>query len=205
MGSVDRVKHRTKYRKKRRGFCRKDKDECSYVNTGIQVDVNNVNIVNMESNILPLRLMKIKMAILLHLLWVADKPTTLSSDKIETIDAETPKSSDEITGYRIIDTEILFKVFQLVLCPDCYKPSLKFRDRLSKKMGRSYLLYLECLNCGYLHEFYTSGSTGKGFDVNTRMVYDMRSMGQDHAGLEKYTSLMSMPTPVTQKYYDKLV
>ena len=33
----------------------------------------------------------------------------------------------------------------------------------------------------------------------------MRALGQGHSGLEKFTSLMGMPKPMTQNNYDKLV
>ena len=63
-----------------------------------------------------------------------------------------------------------------------------------------------------MEDFFTSAKTysaipqsKNGFDVNLRMTYTMRTLGQGHAGIQKFTSLMDMPNPMTRNNYDKLV
>ena len=46
---------------------------------------------------------------------------------------------------------------------------------------------------------------GRGlFDINKRTVYTMRVVGPWSSGIEKFTSLMNMPKPMTQNNYDKI-
>ena len=40
--------------------------------------------------------------------------------------------------------------------------------------------------------------------INKRTVYTMRVLGHGHSGIEKFTSLMNMPKPMTQNNYDKI-
>ena len=45
---------------------------------------------------------------------------------------------------------------------------------------------------------------GRGFDIYKRTVYTMRVLGHGNSGIEKFTSLMNMPKPMTQNNYDKI-
>ena len=45
----------------------------------------------------------------------------------------------------------------------------------------------------------------QSFDVNTRLVYTMRSLGQGYIGVKKFTSLMNMLNPMTAINYDKII
>ena len=48
-------------------------------------------------------------------------------------------------------------------------------------------------------------SSHQSFDVNKRVVYTFRALGQGYSGITKFTSLMNMPTPMTHNNYDKVV
>ena len=123
---------------------------------------------------------------------------------MQQFEVSTPKEKDTISGYRIIDTTILSDVIGMLSCPQCERSTLSLGDRLSKKQGLSSLLFITCLNCKYTNEFDTSVPCGRGFDINKRTVYTMRVLGHGHSGIEKFTSLMNMPKPVTQNNYDKI-
>ena len=56
-----------------------------------------------------------------------------------------------------------------------------------------------------IYTFYTSNPCGQTFDVNRRIIYSMRSIGQGYAGLEKFTTTMNLPSPVTKKNYNASV
>ena len=43
------------------------------------------------------------------------------------------------------------------------------------------------------------------FDINKRTAYTMRVLGHGHSGIEKFTSLLNMPKPMTQNNYDKII
>ena len=125
-------------------------------------------------------------------------------DKIQTILSETPKQHHNISGYRIMDMELLSNVFSIVLCPECEHSSLSLINRVS------LLLLLQCsrLNCELKKEFYTSNfwskDKNKAFDVNKRIVYAMHTLGNGHAGIENFTHLMNMPKPMVKTSYEKI-
>ena len=114
---------------------------------------------------------------------------SVSAKKIKPIEATTPTCHEPITGYRLMDMEILASIFCLLLCPSCCKRHLKLSEMNSKKKGLSSLLL--CQNCSYFEEFCTSRSKDNSYDVNKRAVYSMRACGQGYAGLETFTSLMN--------------
>ena len=62
-----------------------------------------------------------------------------------------------------------------------------------------------CSSCDTKNDFNTSSINNKSFDINNRIVYAMRSCGQGFSGIEKFTSLMNMPKPMTRNNYDKIV
>nr|XP_047137499.1 uncharacterized protein LOC124814004 [Hydra vulgaris] len=129
-----------------------------------------------------------------------------SAKKVKVVTNVPSKNIKRITGYRIIDTEILSKVLSLLMCPQCEKCALYLGDHQKKKKGLATLLYLKCttLSCDYKHEFYTSVACDKGFDINNRTIYAMRVLGHGHTGIEKFTQLMNMPKPMTPKNYSKI-
>ena len=49
--------------------------------------------------------------------------------------------------------------------------------------------------------FYSSKKVNKSFDMNKRLVYAMRSIGQGHASMKRFCSLMNMPPPMQLKAY----
>ena len=96
-----------------------------------------------------------------------------SSRKIETILCSTPSSSEPITGYRFIDTEILNNVIANLLCSECMTSSLSLSESTTNKKGLASCLYVKCLSCGYSHQFFTSKSKDNSVDINSRAVYAM--------------------------------
>lgn len=66
------------------------------------------------------------------------------------------------------------------------------------KKGFASSLLLTC-RCGYIKLFCTSKPCNRSFDINHRIVYTMRSIGQGYASIQKFTSLMDLRTPMTQK------
>ena len=135
------------------------------------------------------------------------KSMNVSQTKIKNIVTDTPKQSDkEISGYRIIDVELLSQVIKVLSCPECKNDELALHENFSEKQGFASLLYIHC-TCGYKKEFRTSRtySCKQSFDVNTRLIYSMRSIGQGYASIEKFTTLMNMPKPMTQNSFNKSV
>lgn len=198
MVKADRVKKSTKTFKKRKGFATKE-------SKSVNIDVNNVN-VNTETNsgekTPPSTPSKEEEPVITD---------TVSHSKIQEIVSATPKSSGSINGYRIIDVSILKSIFELMRCPECTASYLTLQEIFEKKKGLASFLVVKCTAYDYAIDFYTSQTLKDGvkgqnsFDVNTRITYTMRACGQGHSGIEKFTTLMDMPRPMTQNNYDKII
>ena len=53
-----------------------------------------------------------------------------------------------------------------------------------------------------IHIYFIHQETAdKAFDVNRRMVYAMRNIGQGYTSLEQFSALMNMPKPMTKKNF----
>ena len=87
-----------------------------------------------------------------------------------------------------MDMEVLASVFCELLCPECKQNSVKLTEKENLKYGSASCCMLQC-DCGYESKFYTSKKSpgrSSGFEVNKRLIYSMRSIGQGHAGVEKF-------------------
>lgn len=113
-------------------------------------------------------------------------------------------NKDNITGYRFMDMEILSDIIKTLCCPECRNQRLELKENFSNKQGLASCLVVVCA-CGYTHPYHTSRSCGKkGFDINRRIVYTMRSCGLGYSGIERFTSFMNMPRPMTRNNFDKI-
>ena len=121
--------------------------------------------------------------------------STASSSKVQAIVTDSPKHSDvNITGYRIVDMDLLTPVIALLCCPECQTTSsLRLHESFKEKMGFASLLTISCQICTFKHEFYSSKQHLKSFDINRRVVYAMRNIGQGYSSIVKFTALMNMP------------
>ena len=101
--------------------------------------------------------------------------------------------------------EILTKVIAELRCPRCNADNLKLHEIFSKKAGLTSCLVVKC-NCdSYGREFLTSAECNKSYDINYRIIYSMRTIGQGYSSLEKFTASMNMPRPMTQSNFNAAV
>jgi len=61
------------------------------------------------------------------------------------------------------------------------------------------LLTITCQTRTFKHEFYSSKQHLKSFAINRAM----RNIGQGYSSIVKFTALMNMPPPMTEKNYQK--
>ena len=136
-GKICRVKFSTKTHKKRKGFCRAKKrliDSCVNIVDNVESSADMVveNTVNIVHNIPPPQGTS------------SSASKTVSENKVEPIISATPKSTDPITGYRLINVEILNSVFNAMKCPECDKCDIIYRFRKNfqrKKVARHIYVY----------------------------------------------------------------
>ena len=117
-----------------------------------------------------------------------------------------PKVQNEkpdISGYRLVDMEVLASVFELMPCKDCGEFSLTLSEVSFMRKGCSSCLRLFCTSCGWKHSFYTSKKLKKHFEVNRRLVYGMRSIGQGASSAKRFCGVMNMPPPPKPNAYQR--
>ena len=139
------------------------------------------------------------------------KPISLKKVKrIKRVSSRALKS--DIQGYRLIDLRILQDIFTGLNCPDCQEAGTLFmEEKHERKKGLASNLVLAC-ECGYEKDFYTSQTVDncsfkqgmKPFEVNIRAVYGLRTIGADHASLEKICGFLNMPKPITPKNFTNI-
>ncbi|XP_047122418.1 uncharacterized protein LOC124805915 [Hydra vulgaris] len=109
-----------------------------------------------------------------------------------------------VSGYRFIDLEILASIFDKLGCPECLRPSqLSLSENKKSCKGYASNLSLNCV-CGFKLDFDTSKNVA-GFDINKRLVYAMRTLGQGQAGLHRFAALMNIPKGLCNKSYNVIV
>ena len=103
-----------------------------------------------------------------------------------------------------MDMNILSNVFDAVArCP-----GNKLKLLQTKKQGISFEMMLSCLNteCQWTYCFWTSKKKKKvrSFDINRRVYYSLRRIGNGYEGLKRFLVLMNHPPPMTEKNYRKI-
>ena len=83
------------------------------------------------------------------------KPKTENKEAKSEVKNEKP----DISGYRLVDMEVLASVFELIRCRDCGKLSIILSEVSFKRKGCSSCLRLFCTSRGWNHSFYTSKTT----------------------------------------------
>ncbi|GFR29712.1 small conductance calcium-activated potassium channel protein [Trichonephila clavata] len=63
------------------------------------------------------------------------------------------------------------------------------------------------LSCSTLSTFKSSPviDSGNDYEVNTRIAYAMRTVGQGFSGIKHFCTAMDLPPPVSQKAYEKIL
>ena len=90
--------------------------------------------------------------------------TSRSASKVETIPETPNKLKETLSGYRIIDLEIIVNFVSMLCCPECYADrTLSLNENHKEKKGFASYLVCRCSNCSYEYTFYTSNPCGQTF------------------------------------------
>ncbi|GFW14644.1 hypothetical protein TNCV_1561071 [Trichonephila clavipes] len=66
---------------------------------------------------------------------------------------------------------------------------------------------VECYSCSTLTTFKSSSviASSKDYEVNTRITYDMRTVGLGFCGIKNFCTAIDLPSPVLQKSYERIM
>ena len=90
----------------------------------------------------------------------------------------------------------------MLLCLLNQCETLVLHEDSSKKYGLYSSLYLKCMKCGFKNDFFTSEKVGRSFEINQRIVYSMRFLGQGNKSIETFYALMNIPPSMTKNNYE---
>ena len=109
MGKICRVKQRTKTHKKRKGFLGVRKDVVNIVNTGI--NLSNVNSESIKDNLVNSNFNSTILPKCDNEQILNPQKLPTSSSKVQSIEVTPANKKEDISGNRIIDTNILIDTF----------------------------------------------------------------------------------------------
>ncbi|GFR18742.1 uncharacterized protein TNCT_307251 [Trichonephila clavata] len=115
------------------------------------------------------------------------------------------RNSNQSNGYRLINIDILLsELSQYVTCPNCNTKAV-LKEKILYGLVSEF--YVECYSCSTLSTFKSSAviASGKDYEVNTRITYAMRTLGQGFCGIKHFCTAMDLPPPVSQKAYEKIL
>lgn len=101
--------------------------------------------------------------------------------------------------------ELLGDAIEMLCCPLCKQNDIHFHENLAQKKGFTSVFILKCKHCDFKKELNSSKQCGKSYDINRRVIYSMRMIGQGYSSLEKFAIHMNLPRPMTHKNYDNSV
>ena len=92
---------------------------------------------------------------------------------------------------------------QQMICKECggFNSCLVMEDKHTKRKECASHLRVRCIECSWVYTFYKSKQIHHGFDVNRKLVYTMRSIGQGHASLKRFFAHINMPAPLGYTAY----
>ena len=143
---------------------------------------------------------------------VGDEGTRLSASARK-ITAQNPTQEEStsqgssrsgISGYRFVDMELLGDILGELPCLECGElNSIVLEEDHESRKGCASLLRLVCKSCGHERSFYTSKKIQHYFEVNRRLVYAMRTIGQGASAATQFCGVMNMPPPPNGSAYSR--
>lgn len=139
----------------------------------------------------------------------AKPPKSCKSKKLASArtvyEAYQTKASESFLGYRLMDISLLFSAINKVACCSVCYGTLKIKEKSTIGLFSCY--EINCENCGKVISFKSCPMIGERKnipEINRRSVLAMRCIGQGHAGLSTFCSVMSLPVPVTRMAYNSI-
>ncbi|GFV32960.1 uncharacterized protein TNCV_1746021 [Trichonephila clavipes] len=114
------------------------------------------------------------------------------------------RNSNQSNGYRMINIDIfLSELSKYLICPNCNTKAV-LKEKILYGLVSEF--YVECYSCSTLNTFKSSSviASSKDYEVNTRIIYAMRTVGLGFCGIKNFCTAMDLPPPVSQKSYERI-
>ncbi|GBM59358.1 hypothetical protein AVEN_17397-1 [Araneus ventricosus] len=96
----------------------------------------------------------------------------------------------ELTGFRIIDIEILISILSVLLCPECKNNGLYLVEDSIFGLCSNFCLY--CKNCPFSKGFSSSKKQQRNSEINTRFVFALRIIGKGFTAAKKLCTTLNL-------------
>lgn len=136
--------------------------------------------------------------------------TDSSNDEFIPKFRETPKTTDQevLSGNIIFDIKLLLKSLDgLLTCKSCDR-NLSLFEKSSSKIGLFCNYYWHCKSCNFSQNFFQNSLAMNGIEeINFRLFYSLRCIGQGAQPAKVFCGLMNLDQPRSQfdKYQEKAV
>ena len=74
----------------------------------------------------------------------------------------------KVSGFRLIDLEILASVCEQLPCKDCFEPTVTLVEEIFKRKGCASALRLVCSSCGWSSNFNSSKQVSRFYEVKSK-------------------------------------
>lgn len=119
---------------------------------------------------------------------------------------ERPNTSKHSNGYRLVNIDILLsELSQFLICNNCSSRAA-LKERVVYGLVSEF--YVECKSCSKIFPFKSSPlieQSNHAYEVNSRIIYAMRTVGLGLRGIKNFCTAMDLPPPVSQKSYDSIL
>ncbi|GBM73975.1 hypothetical protein AVEN_155327-1 [Araneus ventricosus] len=108
-------------------------------------------------------------------------------------------NKEQLSGFRIIDLEILVSVFTLLYCPVCFTDNLYLVE--DSTFGLCSNFCLRCKNCSFTKGFASSKKQDTSNEINTRLVCALRLIGKGFSAGKKFCAALNFPSFLSKKAF----
>lgn len=137
---------------------------------------------------------------------VSGENLSASAKKLSTGGVLKDDDGSNFQGYLLVDKQLLFSAVEEHLCCSICHSKVKFSSE--NDYGLLVNLSVSCSVCGVISAFKNSmmiGKNQKASDLNRRFSFAMRCIGKGLDASKTFCGVMDLPSPVSQKSYEKIV
>jgi hypothetical protein len=116
------------------------------------------------------------------------------------------KNNQDFDGYILLDKTLVFSFLeQYLCCVNCHNAISITAEKESGLLMGVKVICVSCQTQRFTRNSKMVGSKYNASDINRRFTLALRSIGKGHAESQTFCAVMDLPTPLSQKAYDKVV